>query len=160
MVLNAEHTTGGASFLLQLALLGSLGWSFVWVLLTFSLLVFKATFLPFPPAALPMQIVAAFLVLFANLIGVFVGVRGNLTEDVSALGVSLALLLMAGVGALYYMWLQTYVMMLDLGFSAVFLGMNCLSLLAGVKAILRVSSRRSSLAPVVTAKRIDKEKQN
>lgn len=160
MVFNAERTTGGASFALQLLLFSSLMWSVVWLLLTFSFLIFKATILPFPRAALPMEFVVMFLVLIINGFGFLIGIRGNLTEDVGALGVSLAFLFVAGVGALYYMWLQTYVMMLDLAFSAVFLGINCLCVFFGILALARASTHRNSVVPVVGGKQLDEKKRS
>ncbi|EPY33148.1 transmembrane protein [Strigomonas culicis] len=138
---NAERTIGGASFPFQLMLVVSMGWSVVWLLLTFSFLIFKATVVPFPPAALPMEIIACFLVLVVQVVAALLGMRGNLTEDASTILISLLLLAIVAVGAIYYMWLQTYVMMLDLAFSAILLGCNGLTLLCGVWAAQRAVTR-------------------
>lgn len=136
---DSERVVGGASFSFQLLLLGSLGWGIVWVLLTVGLLVFKATALPFPPAALPMEIVACVLAVIVNSVGCITAIRGNLTEEGTTIFMGLFLIIVAGVGALYYMWLQTYVLRLDLFFSAIFLAINCLTLLLGIRGGIRAN---------------------
>lgn len=125
---------GGASFLFQILLLISAAWCVLWWMLTLGFLIFKAIYLPFPPAALPMEIVASVLVVIINVFGVIIGIRGNKTEQVPALALSALLLAIVAVGAIYYMWLQTYVLMLDLAFSAVFLGVNGLTVLLAIWA--------------------------
>ncbi|RNF12137.1 transmembrane protein 216 [Trypanosoma conorhini] len=130
-----SSTVGGPSLSFQLLLYGSSGWSGIWFILTLALLIYKGTLLPFPPAALPMEIVSAFFLLVVDIAALSLGTRGNLTEEVGTSCLALGLLLVAAVGAVYYMWLQTYVMMLDLAFSAILLGLNILTVLAGVYAL-------------------------
>jgi transmembrane protein 216 len=122
-------TGGGASLLFHLMLLFSVAWCVLWWMLTLGFLIFKAIHLPFPPAALPVEIVTSVLVVVINLFGVLIGFRGNRTESTTSLTLSAFLLAIAAVGAIYYMWLQTYILMLDLAFSAIFLGINALSVL-------------------------------
>ncbi|ESL11840.1 hypothetical protein TRSC58_00401 [Trypanosoma rangeli SC58] len=128
-------TVGGPSLSFQLLLYGSFGWSGIWFIVTLALLIYKGTLLPFPPAALPMEIVSAFLLLLVDIAALFLGTRGNLTEEVSTSCLTLCLLVVASVGATYYMWLQTYVTMLDLVFSAILLSLHILAALAGVYAV-------------------------
>lgn len=86
-----------------------------------------------------MEIVASFLVLLVNTFGVLIGMRGNKTEGTSAIVISAVLLSIAAVGAIYYMWLQTYVLMMDLAFSATYLGINCVAILLGFWATQSVT---------------------
>lgn len=134
-----SNTGGGASFLFQLLLLFSVGWCVLWWMLTLGFLIFKAIYLPFPPAALPMEIVASVLVVVIDVFGVLIGVRGNKTENIMTLVLSAFLIAVAAVGAIYYMWLQTYVLMLDLAFSAIFLGINALTVLLAMWAAQNAS---------------------
>lgn len=130
----ASGSGGGASFLFQLALFFSVAWCVLWWMLTLGFLIFKAIYLPFPPAALPMEIVASVLVIVVNVFAFLIGNRGNKTENVVTLILSAVLFIIAAVGAIYYMWLQTYVLMLDLAFSAIFLGINGLTIVLAVWA--------------------------
>lgn len=141
MFQNEERAVGGASFAFQLLILCSLGWSAIWLILTVSFLIYKATILPFPPAAFPMEIIASFLVLGVEVIASLIGTKGNLTEDASTIVVSIGLLIVSAVGAFYFMWLQTYVMMLDLAFSAVFFGLILLATLSGLESLRRSLQR-------------------
>ncbi|KAF8296002.1 hypothetical protein C3747_356g12 [Trypanosoma cruzi] len=128
-------TAGGPSLSFQLLLYGSAGWSGIWFVVTLGLLIYKGSTLQFPPAALPMEIVSALLLLVIDFAALSLGTRGNLAEEVGTSCLAIGLLLVAAVGAIYYMWLQTYVMMLDLAFSAILLGLNVLAVLAGVYAV-------------------------
>lgn len=124
----------------------SIGWAGAWWLLTLGFLIFKALYLPFPPAALPMEIVASFLILAVNIFAFLMGVRGNKSENVAAIAISALLLVISAVGAIYYMWLQTYVLMLDLAFSAIYLGINAFSAILALGAAH--SASRLARAPV------------
>lgn len=138
-------TVGGPSLSFQLLLYGSSGWSVIWFILTLALLIYKGTLLEFPPAALPMEIVSSFFLLIIDIAALSVGTRGNFMETVGASCLAIGLLLVAAAGAIYYMWLQTYVMMLDLAFSAILLTLNGLAALAGVYTVQGfVRARRGS----------------
>jgi transmembrane protein 216 len=126
---------GGASFPLQLTLHLSRLFSVPWWLLTLALLIYKGVILPFPTAALPMEIVGSALVLMVHWVACDMGKKGNLTESPRLLLVSMLLMACATFGAIYFMWLQTYVMRLDLAFSAVFLGFDGLALVFSVVAL-------------------------
>ncbi|ORC93481.1 uncharacterized protein TM35_000013580 [Trypanosoma theileri] len=124
-------TNGSGSLCFQLLLYCCCGWSCIWFIVTLSLLIYKGTVLYFPPAAQPMEIVSSFLLLMVDVAAFFLGSRGNITEETTPMIFSIILLLVAVLGAMYYMWFQTYVMMLDLAFSATLLAFNGLGLLAG-----------------------------
>lgn len=126
---------GGASFPLQLLLIIALLSCPVWVITTIALLIYKGSILPYPPAALPMEIIGVVLCYGVQYFACSFGKRGNLTETTSVLIVSVVLLLIAGIGMLYYMWLQTYVMMLDLGMSASVVAINGLTVLCAIAAL-------------------------
>ncbi|KAG5468568.1 hypothetical protein CUR178_01401 [Leishmania enriettii] len=153
-------TAGGASFPYQLQLLFSIGWASIWWVVTLGLLIFKAFHLPFPPAALPMEVVASVLVLIVNAFGVLIGIRGNKTESPSTILISTALLGITTVGAIYYMWLQTYVLMLDLAFSAIYVGINGVGILLGFWATQNVArlARVPSFKLEVEMRTSDKKK--
>ncbi|CCW60533.1 unnamed protein product [Phytomonas sp. EM1] len=154
-----EKSIGGGSLLFQVTLFCTLAWSVVWFLLTFSFLIFKASILPFPLAALTMEIVSTFLVLVVELLSVITGIRGNLTECRTTIVVSNILLFVGGIGAFYYMWLQTYVMMLDLAFSAILLGVDALTFLSGFWALHNTFRRQAGWAFMPYHREIDKKKQ-
>ncbi|KEG11847.1 transmembrane protein 216 [Trypanosoma grayi] len=142
---------GGASLSFHLLLWFSCCWCVVWCIVTVALLTFKGRVLQFPPAALPVEITAAVLVLLVDVAAVSLGVRGNLMEEVRTTCLAIALLLVAAVGAVYYMWLQTYVMRLDLALSAALLGCNALAVVSGVftvQAVMRAErAPRQKFAP-------------
>lgn len=101
-------------------------------MLTIALLIFKGVFLPFPRAALPIEICVSVFALLSNAFGVMLGVRGNLTENGPTIFVGVGLVLVSSVAAIYFMWLQTYVLMLDLAFSAIYVGVNSLTVIVGL----------------------------
>jgi transmembrane protein 216 len=120
--MHSARGKGGASFPLQVFLHLSRWFSFPWFLVTLALLIYKGVNLPYPQdVALPIEIVAAFLVLVVQWIAVNVGKKGNLTESPRLMLLSIVLLVIVLFGIVYFMWLQTYVMRLDLGVSATFL---------------------------------------
>ncbi|EPY29429.1 hypothetical protein AGDE_09960 [Angomonas deanei] len=88
-----------------------------------------------------MEIIACFLVMAVEGIAVVLGMRGNFTENSTTIIISICFLIVSLVGALYYMWLQTYVLKLDLVFSAILLGFNGVSVLCGAWAVQRAITR-------------------
>lgn len=122
--MHSARGKGGASFPLQIFLHLSRWFSFPWFIVTLSLLIYKGVKLPYPQsAALPLEIVSSFLVLVLHWVAVNVGKKGNLTEGARLLLLSIALHAVILFGIIYFMWLQTYVMRLDLGFSATYLAL-------------------------------------
>lgn len=129
----------GASFPLQLMFHLSRPCSVVWTCITFSMLLYKGTVLPFPIAALPCELISVVLVCVLQFTSSSFGVRGNLTESPFLLLVALLLLLVGSFGVAYFCFLQTYVMRMDLGVSAAMLGVNGLTLLFGVVGVQNVT---------------------
>ena len=125
---------------LQLLLITSAIFCPCWFLLTLALLIYKATFLPYPPTALGFEITCTFLVWFVQIGAVQQGKKGNLTENIPTLAVGMLLLLLVCGGAIFYMWGQTYVMMLDLGFSASLLALDGLAVLICGATMYGISS--------------------
>eukprot|EP00796_Vickermania_ingenoplastis_P007211 gene7211-5068_t len=137
----SDRPVGGASLLFHVFLLISLAWAGIWFAVTVSLLGLKGSKLPFSPAALPLEIIACVLVTIVDFLAFLFGKQGNLTEEVKTIALSLAFLLVSLCGALYFMWFQSYVMRLDLAFSAIFLGINALTIFSGIWAIHQASSQ-------------------
>ena len=129
-----------SNFGLQLLFILAVCFNPIWGIITLALLIFKATYLPFPPTALGFEIAGAVGVYICEVLGVHFGKRGNLTEHVTALALGLGLLLVASAGQLYFMYFQTYVMMLDLGLSATFLGMNGFCVIVGLVTLQNISA--------------------
>lgn len=120
---------GGASFPLQLMLLLSVGICPLWVICTVSLMIFKGVTFPYADYALGLEIAAPFLFLIVHIVGFNVGKRGNLTESFPMLLVASVLILLCCVAGFYYMWLQTYVLMMDLYMSAIYLGVCAITVI-------------------------------
>lgn len=136
---------GGASLLFHLLHLFSLIWSMVWLIVTITLLGIKGAKLPFTPGALPIEIISSVLVIVVNFVGCSFAKAGNLTEEIKTIAISLAFFVVAIGGIVYFMWFQSYVMILDLALSAVFLGVNGILVFSGVWAIHQASIQ--ALAP-------------
>lgn len=137
--MQSSRGKGGASFPLQLMLLFSVAFAPVWLIITNSLLIYKITVLPYADYAFGLEFVAPFLFLGVHLMSYKFGTRGNLTESLPILAVALLLMLIATFGSIYYMWLQTYVLRLDLGISATSLGINGLTALLYLVAMRNAS---------------------
>lgn len=151
-----ERPVGGCSLLFQLILLISFGWSLVWFIATLTLLVIKYTTLPFPVFAFPAEVAAAALVLIVQFIGFSFGKAGNLCEEMRKIGLSLLFLILCAVGSIYYMCFQSYVLKLDVVFSSVYLGINCLAVFLGLWA-MRVTSIKGA-APFYIFGRVNRTK--
>lgn len=137
--MQSSRGKGGASFPLQLMLLISLGFAPVWLIITIALLIYKATVLPYADYAFGLEVVAPVLFFIVHFLSFKFGTRGNLTESLPILVVALILMLITSFGSIYYMWLQTYVLRLDLGISAASLGINGLTVLLYLVALRNAS---------------------
>ncbi|KAI9338087.1 hypothetical protein DFJ73DRAFT_587271 [Zopfochytrium polystomum] len=80
-------------------------------------LIYKGTFLPFPPAALQLEIFGLFPFALLEACRLFIGVRGNKLEEKGTVGIFLGLSIIAFFGHLFYCWWQTYVLVLDAAFA-------------------------------------------
>lgn len=142
--MQAQRGKSGASFPLQLVLSTLIYYAPCWVIITLSLLIYKGTRLPFPPSAYGGEIAGVIMLYVLQVAACTLGKRGNLTENVGVLGVSVALLIPLVAGSVYYMWLQTYVMRLDLGVSASLLGLNSLAMLFAFQALSTASGANAA----------------
>lgn len=142
---------GGASFPLQLMLLVSFGICPLWMICTVSLMIYKGVAFPYADYAFGLEVSAPILFLIVHLVGFNVGKRGNLTESRRMLMVAAFLLLLCCVAAFYYMWLQTYVLMMDLYISAIYLGVCGVTILLCISANI-LSGEASNAAPQVGPK--------
>jgi len=75
--------------------------------------VFKGQTLPFPESGLLAEVILLFILGGLEYIRLFFGMKGNLTERVVSVTVSLFLSLAAGVGFLYLLLWQTYVLKIE-----------------------------------------------
>lgn len=135
----SDRPAGGASLVFHLLLYLSFFWSLVWWVTTIVLLLIKWSKFPFINGALIIEIISSILVFIVNFLGVTFAKGGNLLEEVRTIAMSLAFLIIALGGAIYFMWFQSYVMRLDLIVSAVFLGINGFTLFGGIWAIYKAS---------------------
>ncbi|RKO91830.1 hypothetical protein BDK51DRAFT_39351 [Blyttiomyces helicus] len=81
----------------------------VYWILTIALLIYKAQLLPYPPTAFPLEISGLVALGFLELARLFLGSRGNKTEEPLSVGVFLGLTVASAFGFLYYCIWQTYV---------------------------------------------------
>jgi hypothetical protein len=137
-----------SSFPLQILLILSMYVCLVWLLLTLSLIAYKAIMLPYPPAALGCEIVAVLLMYLVQFFAVNVGKQANMTENTTALLVSVVLLLICIAGAVYFGRGQTYVMRLDMGFSFAYVAWNALAVLFAALAMQGFSSAAATAAGI------------
>ena len=131
---------GSSSLFLQLLLITCAIFCPMWWILTLALLIYKAIILPYPPTALGLEITCSLLVWLVQIGAVNQGKRGNLTENIPTLAVGVLLIFVTVCGATYYMWFQTYVMMLDLGFSATLLALNGLAFIWALMTMQGINS--------------------
>jgi transmembrane protein 216 len=147
-----------ASLPLQLLAILSAIFCPMWFILTLALLIYKATFLIYPDAALGLEITGCLLVWLVEIGAVKLVKKGNLTENVTFLGAGLGLKLVTCIGAIYYMWLQVYVMRLDVGFSATLLTMDALAVLLGAATIQSITANASRQLNTAVAVQQTKQK--
>jgi transmembrane protein 216 len=140
-----QNRPSAASFPLQLLLLTTVWTSPVWFCITLGLTIYKGILLPFPPAALPLEIIGVVALQMVQVFAFQAAKRGNLTETFAYLALGILLLIMTCGGLTYFMWFQTYVMQLDLAISAMFLALNGLSVLFCVGALSNIVSSANAI---------------
>ena len=135
-----NRSVAGCSFPLQIFLVLSLLFTPFWFVLTIALLSFKVANLPFPSnAAIALEFIGALLLWLVQWRSAEQAKAGNLTEQSGPLGIGVLGLLFSTAGAVYYMRGQTYVMRLDLGFSATLVAINGLCILLSLAALNSIS---------------------
>ncbi|XP_062918147.1 transmembrane protein 216-like isoform X1 [Mobula hypostoma] len=85
------------------------------------LFIYKSLLLPYNPANLVLDLVMLFLYLGVEVIRIFFGSKGNLSQRKVPLTISLVLLGPSTIMAIYYMLLQTYVLRLEVTINAILL---------------------------------------
>ncbi|GCB76247.1 hypothetical protein scyTo_0015453 [Scyliorhinus torazame] len=85
------------------------------------LFVYKSLLLPYTPANLTLDLVMLFLYLGVEVIRIFFGSKGNLSQRKVPFTISLVLLGPSTIMAIYYMLLQTYVLRLEVTINAILL---------------------------------------
>ncbi|XP_038663535.1 transmembrane protein 216-like isoform X2 [Scyliorhinus canicula] len=81
----------------------------------------RGLLLPYTPANLTLDLVMLFLYLGVEVIRIFFGSKGNLSQRKVPLTISLMLLGPSTIMAIYYMLLQTYVLRLEVTINAILL---------------------------------------
>ncbi|KAM9850414.1 transmembrane protein 216 [Aulostomus maculatus] len=94
--------------------------------------IYKGVLLPYPSNNLVLDLVLLLLFLGVEPLRIFYGWKGNLCEHSLALCVSLLMLLPSVTLAVYFMLLQTFVLLLEFILAAVLLCLHSLHLLMGL----------------------------
>jgi transmembrane protein 216 len=136
----------GVSFPLQFCLAFSLIYTPIWGIVSLGLMIFKAVQLPFPSVeAIVLEFIGIVILYILQWQAAELAKKGNLTELSGPLGVGTALQFLTAGGAVYYMRFQTYVMRLDLGFSAALLANIGLCCLLGLFAMHSISNSQQPM---------------
>ncbi|XP_051885247.1 transmembrane protein 216-like [Pristis pectinata] len=85
------------------------------------LFIYKGLLLPYNLANLVLDLVMLFLYLGVEIIRIFFGSKGNLSQRKVPLTISLVLLGPSAIMAIYYLLLQTYVLRLEVTINAILL---------------------------------------
>ncbi|XP_069757762.1 transmembrane protein 216-like isoform X1 [Narcine bancroftii] len=85
------------------------------------LFIYKSLLLPYAHANLALDLVLLFLYLGVEIMRIFFGSKGNLTQRKVPLTISLMLLGPSAIMAVYYLLLQTYVLRLEVTINAILL---------------------------------------
>lgn len=93
--------------------------------------------------SLGFEITFLLLYLFIDVVRVRLGTRGNLTETVSPLVVSLVLTLPLIMGNLFFLYLQTYVLHVEQVINVIFLVLQCVEFVLGLGAAFVISKGQS-----------------
>ncbi|XP_041453140.1 transmembrane protein 216-like isoform X1 [Lytechinus pictus] len=113
------------------------GWYFAFLWLCEALMyIYKGSVLPYPTENLAGEWVLIFLLVAIEYVRLFLGKKGNLTEKVVHLAVSLALSVATLFGALYLILWQTYVLRAELILNAVLLCFLGLELVFSIIAVI------------------------
>ncbi|XP_078076660.1 transmembrane protein 216-like isoform X2 [Mustelus asterias] len=96
--------------------------------------------LPYTPANLILDLVMLFLYLGVEVIRIFFGSKGNLSQRKVPFSISLVLLGPSTIMAVYYMLLQTYVLRLEVIINAILLVFYVFELLLYIVGLISFSS--------------------
>ncbi|XP_071476911.1 transmembrane protein 216-like [Diadema antillarum] len=119
------------------------GWYFGFLWICEALMyIYKGSVLPYPTENLAGEWVLLFLLVTIEYVRLFLGKKGNLTEKVVHLAVSLAMSLATMFGSLYLILWQTYVLRAELILNAIqlaFLGLECVFSVIAVISFARAN---------------------
>uniref|UniRef100_H2Z014 Transmembrane protein 216 n=1 Tax=Ciona savignyi TaxID=51511 RepID=H2Z014_CIOSA len=101
----------------------------LFVLAEVLLVVYKAEVLPYPSNNIALDVVLVFLLAFIELMRIFMGSKGNLTEHVVASAISLGFLIPSVVLTLYFLLWQTFVLRVDVVLCGVMLSLHAVEFL-------------------------------
>ncbi|XP_078076662.1 transmembrane protein 216-like isoform X4 [Mustelus asterias] len=104
------------------------------------LFIYKSLLLPYTPANLILDLVMLFLYLGVEVIRIFFGSKGNLSQRKVPFSISLVLLGPSTIMAVYYMLLQTYVLRLEVIINAILLVFYVFELLLYIVGLISFSS--------------------
>ncbi|XP_069079360.1 transmembrane protein 216 isoform X2 [Pleurodeles waltl] len=100
---------------------------------------YKGLLLPYPTANLTLDLVMLFLYLAIEVIRIFFGSKGNLTQRKLPVVISVSLTFPAAMMALYYLLLQTYVLRLEAVMNVILLIFYALEVLLDIVALVSFS---------------------
>ncbi|XP_067902948.1 transmembrane protein 216-like [Heterodontus francisci] len=104
------------------------------------LFIYKSLLLPYTSANLALDLVMLFLYLGVEIMRIFFGSKGNLSQRKVPLTISLVLLGPSTIMAIYYMLLQTYVMRLEVTINAILLVFYAFEMFLCTVALMSFSS--------------------
>ncbi|XP_067849594.1 transmembrane protein 216-like [Heptranchias perlo] len=104
------------------------------------LFIYKSLLLPYTSANLALDLVMLFLYLGVEIIRIFFGSKGNLSQRKVPLTISLGLLAPSTIMAVYYLLLQTYVLRLEVIINAILLVFYAFELILCIVGLICFSS--------------------
>ncbi|XP_032894985.1 transmembrane protein 216 [Amblyraja radiata] len=102
--------------------------------------IYKSLVLPYASANLALDLVMLFLYLGVEIIRIFFGSKGNLSQRKVPLTISLVLLGPSTIMAIYYLIIQTYVLRLELTINAILLVFYVFELVLYIVGLMSFSS--------------------
>ncbi|CAK8673946.1 unnamed protein product [Clavelina lepadiformis] len=108
-------------------------------LLEILLFVYKAEILPYPGTNIALDIVLIFVLAAIEVLRIFIGSKGNLTEHSLSTIISLVFLACSVVLVIYFLLWQTYVMRADVVLCGILLSLQAVEFLFSVVALCSFS---------------------
>ena len=109
------------------------GWYFGFFWLCEALIfIFKGQTLPYPPNVLLAEVILLFIMAGLEAIRLFLGMKGNLTERVAGVVLSIVISIPALFGSIYLLIWQTYVLRVEVILNAIQLAFIALQLVFGL----------------------------
>lgn len=112
-------------------------WSVFWFLAMLAIFIWKGVELPYPANRLAPEVVLVFACLLVEAVRLFIGSKGNKTENHLLVIFFLVLSLFAALGNIFYVVFQTYVLRIDMALNVVSMVFVGLEVLFGMYAVFR-----------------------